>query len=181
MPFDNTPSEGSGGGSGNEFWASITYTAQVVYYRCLPAILGSLYTHPTAGCLGMWTADSEPHYFLWRSGSFTTDKKYFDLVSSVIKTTGPCPTSEQSAGAMKLFENENGGIFSTRVYDTPLTMALVTNEESGALLVAGVLSMCHIFGDPLQAFEEVCKSNHYWHTMFSYFSVVDARIIASKW
>lgn len=174
MPFDNTPDEGSGGGPLHSFWTRVHQVAGCSFTYLLPRVLGSLYKRPTAGCLGLWTIqDPEPHAVLWKQEHEEVEKHYTDLMAEVIRTAGPCPTSEQTAEALALIEH--GVIYGTMVKNLPLQLALVTNAEFGAMQAAGLLTMCHIFGDPLEKFSNYHECNPYWHIMRHYFTRVDAR------
>lgn len=174
MPFDNTPDEGSGGGPLHAFWTRVHQVAGCSFSFLLPRVLGSLYAKPTAGCLGLWTVeDPEPHALLWKQEDESVEKQYTDLIASMIRTAGPCPSSEQAAEALALIDH--GAIYGTRVKNVPLFLALATNAEFGAMQVAGMLSMCHMFGDPLSNFCGYRESNPYWRLMYEYFAQVDAR------
>ena len=174
MPFDNTPGEGSGGGSNKAFWDHVHKVAGCTYAFLLPSVLGSLFEIPKAGCLGMWTpSDTKMHALRWGEKESQEPDEYTTLVTAMALTAGQFPTNELSAKALSLAQH--GAFHSTRVSGVPLFMALATNEKFGAMQVAGILSMSHIFGDPLDYFRDYCEHNTYWYAMYQYFSQADVR------
>lgn len=184
MPFDNTPSEGSGGGSNDQFWQYACKKIGFAFASLLPEVLSDLYHPPTGGCVAMWTpSDTAPHILVWRNGEPLDDNRYVRRSLSIATTIGQYPTDEKIAEAMGSPESKNFipvAFVPTVVKNTNLFMALATNRESAPLQVAGLFTACHIFGEPLESLNPYCEQNPYWLVMHNYFSIRQIRDILGE-